>query len=292
MTEQKPEAATAEEIARASKSNLALALIVLPRERRGDMRVFYAFCRVIDDIADDPGASAEERKAALDLWRESLKGESRGESPLAAPVRALIDKYQLNAELFRDIIDGCEMDLAGARYATWDELRVYCYRVASCVGLVSIRIFGCRDEASVRYATELGLALQLTNIMRDVGEDYANGERVYLPQEDLARFGYRVEDLAQHRRNEAFIALMKFEAERARGLYAKAVAALPEGDRRALVAAELMRAIYSRILAGMEREGFRVFEKRYRVSTLGKVTLMVRVLLRTLYGVLSPQIGR
>jgi phytoene synthase len=278
---QKPAAATAEEIARASKSNLALALIVLPRERRADMRVFYAFCRVIDDIADDPGASSEERKEALDLWRESLLGERPGESPLASPVRDLIAKYQLDAGLFKEIIDGCEMDLAGVRYATWEDLRVYCYRVASCVGLVSVKIFGCRDEVCVRYATDLGLALQLTNILRDVGEDYANGERIYLPQEDMARFGYHIEDLAQRRCNGAFLALMKFEAERARGFYASAVAALPPAERRSLVAAELMRVIYSRILALMEREGFRVFEKRYRVSTPGKVTLMVQVLMRT-----------
>jgi phytoene synthase len=274
-------APSAEEITRASKSNLALALVTLPRERRRDMNIFYAYCRIIDDIADDPGQSAKDRRAALAKWRESLRGEISDPPPLAAQVRALIAKYRLDPQLLCEIIAGCEMDLGGARYATWEDLRLYCHRVAACVGLVSIEIFGCRDPGCKRYAEALGLALQLTNILRDVGEDFANGGRVYLPEEDLGRFGVTVEDLAQKRRNEAFLALMRFETERARGFFREAIAALPPAERRNLVAAELMRAIYSRILFRMERDGFRVFEKRYRVSTAGKILLIARVLLRT-----------
>ncbi len=272
----------ADEIARASKSNLAMALIALPPERRRDMNLFYAFCRIIDDIADDPGIAPDDRRAQLRNWSESLHEKTAEDPPLARHVRALMAKYGLKPDALQEIIRGCEMDLAGALYATWDDLRGYCYRVASCVGLVSIEIFGCRAPSSKEYAIELGLALQLTNILRDVGEDFRNDGRIYLPQEDLTRFGYTKDDLAQGRRNEAFLALMRFEAERARDLYARAKAAFPPKERRALVASELMRAIYGRILTHMERDGFRVFEKRYRVSAAGKLALMAGVYLRSL----------
>ena len=206
--------ADARAITRASKSNLALAFVSLPRARRDDITVFYAWCRVIDDIADDPGETVAHRRAALDTWKQALSQPVAGESALAAPVRALMAKYRLSDEHFLEIIAGVEMDLDGVSYATWADLRLYCYRVASAVGLVSIEIFGYRDAGCKTYAVELGLALQLTNILRDVGQDFANGGRIYLPREDLARFGYTAEDLAARRHNDAFLALMRFEAER------------------------------------------------------------------------------
>jgi len=274
-------AADAQAISRASKSNLALAFVSLPRERRDDITTFYAWCRVIDDIADDPGASAEARQTGLDLWKRALAATVPGDPPLAAQVRALIAKYQLPVAHFLDIIAGVEMDLAGASYATWDDLRLYCHRVASVVGLVSIEIFGCRDAGAKTYALDLGLALQLTNILRDVGQDFANGGRVYLPSEDLARFGYSPEDLAAGRHNEAFLALMRFEARRARELYARAVAALPPMDRKALAAAEIMRTVYYRLLDRMERDGFRVFGHRYSLSRLEKLLIVAGGVLRS-----------
>ncbi len=267
-------------ITRSSKSNLALAFVSLPRERRDDITVFYAWCRVVDDIADDPGQPVEERRAALDLWKLALSQPVAGESALAVPVRALIEKYQLNIAHFLEIIAGVEMDLAGVSYATWDDLRLYCYRVASVVGLVSIEIFGYRDPATREYAVQLGLALQLTNILRDVGQDFANGGRIYLPREDLARFGYTDEDLAASRRNAAFLALMRFETERALGFYAAAVAALPPVDQRAMTAAEIMRAIYGRLLDRMRRDGFQVFTQRYSLSRIKKIALIAGTILR------------
>ena len=270
----------AREITRASKSNLALAFVALPPDRREDITVFYAWCRVIDDIADDPGRSSAERQAGLDLWKQALRAPTAGEPPLAASVRAIIGKHRLAREHFLEIIAGVEMDLVGASYATWEELRLYCYRVASAVGLVSIEIFGCREAASRDYAISLGLALQLTNILRDVGEDWRNGGRVYLPREDLARFGYTTEDLAAGHRNEAFLALMRFEAARARAFYAEAIAARPPADRRALVAAEIMRGIYGRILERMERGGFRVFDRRYRLNRVEKLAVVVTGIVR------------
>jgi phytoene synthase len=274
-------AAEAETITRASKSNLALAFVSLPRERRADITTFYAWCRVIDDIADDPGQSVEQRQRALNLWKQALSRPTPGESTLAAPVRALIDKYRLQVAHFLDLIAGVEMDLARTVYETWDDLRLYCHRVASVVGLVSIEIFGCKDPQAVEYAEQLGLALQLTNILRDVGEDYTNGGRIYLPREDLARFHYTVEDLAAQRHNKAFLALMRFEAARAREFYAAAVNAFPECDRRALVAAEIMRAVYRRLLERMMEDDFHVFNHRYSLGRLKKFGLIASAILRS-----------
>lgn len=270
----------AQEITRASKSNLALAFVALPPGRREDITVFYAWCRVIDDIGDEPGRSAPERQAALDHWKHALREPLPNEPTLAPAVRHLIVRHHLALEHFLEIIAGVEMDLAGQAYATWEDLRLYCYRVASAVGLISIEIFGCHEPASRDYAISLGLALQLTNILRDVGEDWRNGERIYLPREDLARFGYTVEDLAAGRRNDAFLALMRFEAERARAFYAEAIAARPAADRRALVAAEIMRTVYSRLLTRMERDGFRVFGQRYRLGRMEKLAIVIAGIVR------------
>src|SRR3982075_2093856 len=177
----------AAKITRDSKSNLALAFVALGRERRQDVTIFYAFCRLIDDIADSTELSVEQKTRDLSAGREGLHGPSRDEPSLARELRDLIAKYSLTPAMLEEIIDGVEMDLRKVRYATFEELRVYCYRVASAVGLVSIEIFGYRNPACKEYAVELGLALQMTNIVRDVGKDLRQG-RIYLPQEDLERF--------------------------------------------------------------------------------------------------------
>ncbi len=276
-------AANAEAITKASKSNLALAFVALPPERRHDMNVFYAFCRVVDDLADEPEPSLEERRAALQRWRQAVTEPVEGESPLAPSVRDLIRKYELNTEHFCEIIAGCEMDMDGAQYETWEELRLYCHRVASVVGLVSVEIFGYRDPKSRQYALDLGLALQITNILRDVGEDFDKDGRIYLPRAEMAQFGYTPEDLAAKRYNEAFVRLMRFQAGRAHEFYESAKAALPACDERSLVAAEIMRAVYSRILSRMERDGFRVLDRRYRLGKLTKLALIGSVMLRCLW---------
>ena len=268
------------EITRASKSNLALAFIALPRERRADISVFYAFCRVVDDIADEPGDPLE-KQAALDAWRRAVTETFHGEPSLAPAVRALIAKYSLPVAHFHEIIAGMEMDLHRATYATWDELRVYCHRVASVVGLVSIEIFGCHDRRCRDYAEQLGLALQLTNILRDVGQDFANEGRIYLPAEDLARVAVTIGAPASHHREERFLALMDFEAARARAFFEKARQSLPSTDRRALVAAEIMAAIYSRLLDKMQRDRFRVFDRRYSLPKWKKFAVIFRTILST-----------
>jgi len=266
---------TAEQITRASKSNLALAFVALPRARRRDISVFYGFCRVVDDLADEPGPSPPERLAALEKWKAQLASEQPGEPPLAAQVRELIAKYSLEVAHFHAIIAGCEMDVRGTFYETWDELRLYCHRVASVVGLVSIEIFGYTDPGCKTYAKELGLALQLTNILRDVHEDYRDGGRIYLPRVEMDEFGYDVGRLALGVHDAEFLTLMEFQAARAHGLFAAAQAALPRVDRKQMVAAEITRCIYSRLLRKMERDGFRVFSRRYQLSPWEKLRCII-----------------
>jgi phytoene synthase len=256
-------------ITRQSKSNLALAFISLGRERKRDMMVFYAFCRVIDDIADSAELNAVEKRVRLAKWRQMLSAASLDEPLLARDMRRLIDKYSLPHSMLEEIIDGVEMDLNILRYLTFDELRVYCYRVASAVGLVSIEIFGYRNPRCKQYAVELGLALQMTNIIRDVGKDLQNG-RIYLPQEDLARFHYSETELVQRQYSERFVHLMQFETRRARQFFARAAEALPAEDHRAMAPAEIMGSVYRGLLRRIELDNFRVFEKEYRLSKLEK----------------------
>ncbi|PYL06377.1 MAG: squalene synthase HpnD [Verrucomicrobia bacterium] len=267
-------------ITRQSKSNLALAFISLGRERKRDMTVFYAFCRVIDDIADSSALDAAEKRVRLAKWRQMLYTAVPDEALLAGDIRRLMDKYSLPPGMLEEIIAGVEMDLSIVRYPTFEELRVYCYRVASAVGLVSIEIFGYRNARCKQYAIDLGLALQMTNIIRDVGKDLQAG-RIYLPQEDLARCNYSETELQNRQYNERFVRLMEFEAARAREFFSRAAVELPSEDRRAMVPAEIMGSIYRGLLCRMERDKFRVFEKEYRLSRLENAGRIAAQLLKS-----------
>jgi phytoene synthase len=269
----------AAKITRASKSNLALAFVALGRERRQDITIFYAFCRVIDDIADSTELAVPEKARDLTAWRRWLRESTPDEPALARDLRGVIAKYSLTPAMLEEIIDGVEMDLQNVRYETFEELRLYCYRVASAVGLVSIEIFGYRNPACRQYAIQLGLALQMTNIIRDVGKDLSNG-RIYLPQEDLARFDYPEESLRLRKYNEAFLRLMEFEAARAEEFFTRAAELLPREDRRSMVAAEIMRSVYQALLRRMNADRFRVFEKEYRLTRLEKSGRVAAQLLR------------
>jgi phytoene synthase len=269
----------AAKITRDSKSNLALAFIALGRERRNDITVFYAFCRVIDDIADSSEATSEQKAKELRAWRKWIRGSASGEPELARDVRALYTKYSITPPMLDEIIDGVEMDLGNVRYQTFEELRLYCYRVASAVGLVSIEIFGYRNAACRDYAIELGLALQMTNIIRDVGKDL-NNERIYLPLEDLARSDYAESDLRARRYNDAFVRLMELESQRAEEFFSRAAALLPREDRRSMVAAEIMASVYHALLRRMKTDRFRVFDKEYRLSKIEKSGRIAGQLLR------------
>jgi phytoene synthase len=272
---------TAEAITRESKSNLALTFISLGGPRRRDITTLYAFCRVIDDIADSPAFTTEEKASKLTQWRQWLARETPGEDPLAHSVRGLMQNYPVTLPMLEEIISGVEMDLRIVRYETWEELRQYCYLVASAVGLVSIEIFGYKTAACREYAIELGLALQITNILRDVRKDFANG-RIYLPREEMARFGYSEADLAAHLHNDAFLHLMEFEAARAHQHFQRAQEVLPREDRRSMVAAQIMASIYRALLRRMEADRFRVFERDYALSKPAKIFHVARQLVKIL----------
>jgi len=255
----------------AKASNLAFALGSLPPDRRRDAMVFYAFCRKVDDIGDDPGVELSERAALLERWENALETGAG----LPAELAALIAKYRLDRSLLIELVCGVQMDLSPRAYETYQDLRLYCWRVASAVGLVSIEIFGCRDEGSKAYAEHLGQALQLTNILRDVSED-ARAGRIYLPREDLKAHGVTAEELLSGQPSRGFESLMCHEAERNEKLYREARQALPERDAHALIPAEVMRTFYQKILARMSEDGFRVFEKRYRLTAWEKAAILLQ----------------
>ena len=269
----------AAKITRDSKSNLALAFVALGRERRNYITVFYAFCRVIDDIADSSDWTPEQKASELQRWRQWIRESAPNEPELARDVRGLYAKYSITPPMLDEIIDGVEMDLRNVRYQTFEELRLYRYRVASAVGLVSIEIFGYRNPACRDYAIQLGLALQMTNIIRDVGKDLNNG-RIYLPLEDLARSDYSESDLRARRYTDAFVRLMEFESQRAEEFFSRAAALLPREDRRSMVAAEIMASVYHALLRRMKTDRFRVFDKEYRLSKIEKSGRVAGQLLR------------
>ena len=266
------------------RSNLALAFVSLNAEKRCDMDVFYTFCRLVDDIADSPSLPSEEKELLLKAWCKAVEQppsteEAKQKPLLVEQIHALINKYRLSKPHFAEIIAGVEMDIHSRHYATFEQLRAYCYRVASVVGLVSIEIFGYSDERCRQYAIDLGLALQLTNIIRDVGVDLDNGGRIYLPLEDLERFGYTPADLRARVYDKRFRMLMDFEANRAISYYRAALANLPTVDRRSMTAAEVMRAIYWRLLQKIRNNRYNVLTHRQRLSTPSKlVTLLFTTL--------------
>ncbi|MEM7146650.1 MAG: squalene/phytoene synthase family protein [Verrucomicrobiota bacterium] len=257
---------SAEEITRQAGSNLAFALACLPKEKRRDMTVFYAFCRVVDDIADEEGRAEDERREGLEYWRRGLREGFGGEGELEGEVEGLLERYRISKELLLEIIAGVEMDIGEVRYESFEELEGYCYRVACVVGLVSAEIFGYKNARTLEYAEALGYALQLTNILRDVGQDMRLEGRIYVPRSVMAEAGYGEEDLRAECWDERFCKVAAVLAGRAKGYYEKATALLPSEDRRSMAAAEVMRGVYSGILEKMDGDGYRVFEKRYRLS--------------------------
>jgi phytoene synthase len=236
--------------------------------------IFYHFCRAVDDVADDPALPPAEKRDLLARWKNALTRHS----DLPPALAALIQHRELDPNLLREIIDGVEMDIEPQLYETFDDLRAYCWRVACAVGLVSIKIFGCQSPASTTYAEHLGYALQLTNILRDVGEDAALG-RVYLPLEDLRHFGISEASLLAGNPTGDFTGLMKLGSDRARKYFHLARTTLPAEDARALIPATAMQAIYEKILHRMTTDNFRVFQKRYRVPAWEKTILLARSLL-------------
>ena len=263
------------QVTRRSRSSFYYAFILLPSERRRALHAVYAFCRFIDDIADDE--STREPALLLKRWREELERVYAG-APTRALSRALADsarRFNIPRELFEEIINGVEMDLSRKRYQSWQELRPYCYRVASALGLICIEIFGYRNPSAKVYAENLGLALQLTNILRDVREDAERG-RIYLPLEDLARFNVSENEILGGVYSPNFVRLMDFEARRARELYALAQSELAPEDRATLLTAEAMRLIYAALLERIINSNYRVLDRRHSLSAPHKLYLVGR----------------
>jgi 15-cis-phytoene synthase len=263
------------EITRKSQSNLAFALSTLPPARKRDMISFYAFCRVIDDIADDEAVTAEVRRSELARWRSAVLGGPAFVDPVLQDTLPLPERYGFPREHLAEIIDGCLSDLDRTRYRDFAELQGYCYQVACVVGLASMKIFGAQASATAHYAEALGYALQLTNIIRDVGEDAGKG-RIYLPQAELEQFGVTEADILSGQASPGFLALMEFQRERAEGYYREAESCLPASDRKVMVAARMMGHVYRDILHKLHRQRYPVFERRMKLSKWRKGYLLTR----------------
>lgn len=269
------------EIAQRAKSNLALALACLPEERRRDMISFYAFCRVVDDIADSTVLSEAEKDKELSHWKRCVSEGHAPGHPVLDEVVVLPRKYGFPRAWLAEIIDGVASDLIHIRYETYEQLLGYCYKVASVVGLVSAEIFGATQPQSREYAIQLGYALQLTNIIRDVGQDAKETGRIYLPLEDLKRFEVTEAEILNGRHNQRFIRLMDFEHQRALDMYKAAEKLLPKEDRDALLPARMMGQVYFEILEKLHRERYPVFEKRCKLSKPRKLWILISYMARS-----------
>ena len=266
----------------ARDTSFSYSFLVLPAAERRAIGVVWDFCRAVDDAVDeatDPGTAARE----VVKWREEVGRLFGPETPVtvqAQQLKPFVAMFSLSRQPFDDLVDGVEMDLRRSRYDTFDELVGYCRRVASAVGVMCIEVFGCRDSRSREYAYNLGLALQITNIIRDIKADLQQG-RVYLPQEDLARYGVTEQSLAAGTVTDAIKSLLAYECQRARHFYSAAAQAMPHEDSRKLVAAEIMGGIYFEILQRIERRGYDVFTERVRVPKLQRARIALQIWARS-----------
>lgn len=267
-----------------SGSNFYYSFLFLSKAKRQAMYTIYAFCKAVDSAVDEPPAGSNP-KEELRRWRRELDAVYGGTPtlPITVSLAHHVKALSIPKAYFEELVKGVEMDLTNNRYATFDELSLYCYRVASVVGLICLHIFGTTSPRAQDYAVSLGMAFQLTNILRDVGAD-ASDNRVYLPLEDLHNCNYPEKALLQKTYSPEFKALMQQEAARARQYYEKArsaLAALPPSERRALIVAEIMRGIYSRILDKVERSGYQVFGPRISLSTTHRLAIALSIWFRS-----------
>lgn len=266
--------------AAASGSSFYYSFLFLPPERRRAITALYAFCREVDDAVDDCG-DPQVAAGKLAWWRDEIDGlyAGRPRHPVAQALQAVLPRFDLPREKLQEIIDGMEMDLAQMRYPDFAALSLYCYRVASVVGLLAAEIFGYTDRRTQDYARDLGMAFQLTNIIRDVGEDARRG-RVYLPLDELERFGVPVVDVLDTRHSENFRRLMEFQIERAESYYAQALGQLPDADRKTQRPGLVMAAIYRALLDEIKRDGCLVLDRRTSLTPLRKLWIAWRTWIR------------
>lgn len=262
------------------QSNFYFSFLILPRPKREAIETIYAFCRTTDDIVDDAGDEGEKHDRLL-TWTDELKRSLYGESrySLLNKLATIISRFRIPVDHFYELIKGMEMDLTKKRYETFEELQQYCYRAASTVGLICAEVFGYNNEQTRLYAVNLGIALQLTNILRDIKSDAKRG-RIYVPQEDLRRFNYTEDDLLRNVYDERFRELMRFECERVHQFYKKAKTSLAEEDKPLFTAARTMGNIYYLLLRRIERNNYNVYSKRVRLSSSIKFLVAVTLRLR------------
>ena len=282
-------------ITKKSASNLALAFILLPREKRDAMAALYAFCRAVDDVADEDSVPTETRRTQLAAWRKDISRAVQNEPPefvINQEFQPIIRKFHLPFALFDELIKGCEMDLDTLRYENYEQLELYCYRVASAVGLLSIEIFGYKNPACHEYAVQLGKALQLTNILRDVKNDAARG-RIYLPLAELKKFNVTENEILNSQYSDNYSALAASVAARAKNFYRLAQKTLPAEDRKSMVAAELMGSVYWQLLKKLEANRFNVFSPQaVRLSKPHKLALIFKSWVRYGLGSTASSYGQ
>lgn len=266
-----------ENISRQSGSSFYYTFLFLPENKRRAMHTIYAFCRITDDIADSPDESDEEKLAKLDEWKDELSRALNNHSKfnLLNSLSKVIKDFNMSILPFYDLIEGVRMDLTKKRYSTFEELKIYCYRVASTIGLMTIELFGFKNPASREYAYYLGIAMQLTNIIRDIKFDVEQN-RIYLPQEDLVKYNYSDEELIKLTYNEAFINLMKFEVERAEHYYQKADTFFHPDDHKVLAMGRAMHEIYYNVLQKIKKNNFNVFDKNNNLGKINRVLITLK----------------
>lgn len=264
-----------------SGSSFYYSFIFLSHERRRAITALYAFCREVDDVVDDC-SDENVARTTLAWWRGQVSDIYHGkpQHPVAQALVPLVKEFNLPQEHLLEIIDGMEMDLSQHQYTDFKSLQLYCYRVASVVGLLAAEIFGYRDRKTLKYAHDLGIALQLTNIIRDVGEDARRG-RIYLPLDEMARFGVHTSDVLNARENDAFHKLMKFQIERAQHYYDLALSELPAVDRKAQRTGLMMAAIYRTTLEEVDHTGCHVLRERVSLPPLRKLWLALKIWLKS-----------
>lgn len=266
------------QIAKESNSSFYYAFSLLAKPKRDAMNTVYAFCRKTDDIVDEGDEPEEIKYERLRKWRIELEKAlyGRSDSQLFNKLASIIKQFNIPIDPFFELIAGMEMDLQHKRYRSFEELVQYCYRVASTVGLMCIEIFGYKNKSTKDYAVNLGLAMQLTNILRDVKKDSEKG-RIYLPQNDLVKYKYSEQDIFENKYNANFVSLMKFESDRAKDFFTKADQVLDFEDKPSLFPARAMQHIYQRLLTRLETEKFDVFNKKIKVGTFEKAAISVGV---------------
>ncbi len=264
-----------------SGSSFTASFVFLPKQKRDAMTALYAFCREVDDIVDEI-SELSVAQVKLNWWRNEINHLYQGQPqhPVSKALQPHIHTYQLSAEHFIEIIDGMEMDLNFNRYADFKQLQLYCYRVASVVGLLTVQIFGYQNRNTLKYAHDLGMAFQLTNIIRDVGED-ARRNRIYLPLDELSQFNVTEEEILRSQESTKVRALLEFQIERAENYYDKALLALAAEDKKNQLAGLMMTAIYRTLLREIKADGAeKVLNSRTSLGTLRKFCLAIQVWLR------------